>query len=350
MIKSNNDKFIIFIYTSLPGYMFRCIEKLANETNFKIILVETDTNENYPVKYHSDYFDIIRHSEFEKYFSTIKIENISRVFITGWGTKVMMRYHNYFLRNKVRMVLLSDQSRNYNIKQIFGRFILKKYLNRFEFVVVPGKSGYELMLYYGVPSEKILTGLYSSSDDIFKQSIISRNEKKEWPRSFLFDGQFIKRKGVPFLINEYLKYREISNNPWELIMVGKGNLEKTIPPQIKNLGFVKQELLNDIYANAGCFILPSYEDHWPLVVHQAACAGLPFLISPYCASHLEFFINNKNGYFIDPKIPGSLTKRLFEIENLEEGKLRGMGILSYELSQKASVNKWVDLFKTIINN
>lgn len=350
MIKSRSDKFVVIIYTSLPGYMFNCIEKLAVKSTFRIILVETDTNVNYPVKYKSMHFDILKEFEFENFLSNIRIENILKVFITGWGTKRVMRYFKYFAKNKVRMILLSDQARKYNIKQTIGRFLLRDFLKKFELVVVPGKSGYDLMHYYGVPRGKIQTGLYSSADEIFRQAKILRNSKKEWPRCFLYDGQYIKRKGVPFLISEYLKYREKSKNPWDLIMVGKGNLEDTIPPQIKNLGFIKQESLKDLYENAGCFILPSYEDHWPLVIHQATCAGLPLLISPYCGSHLEFFVNEKNGYFIDPNISGSLANKLFEIEGMEENKLREMGEFSYELSTKYSVDKWVDLFRTIINN
>lgn len=58
-------------------------------------------------------------------------------------------------------------------------------------------------------------------------------------------------------------------------MVGKDNLEKIIPARVENLGFFNQYELKEIYSNSGFFILPSLEDHWPLVIHQATSAGLP---------------------------------------------------------------------------
>lgn len=133
-------------------------------------------------------------------------------------------------------------------------------------------------------------------------------------------------------------------------MVGKGELENIIPPLIKNLDFIHQDSLGEVYATAGCFILPSYEDHWGVVVHQAACAGLPLLISPYCGSHFELFKENINGYFINPFEKGSLSQAMLNIENSNSLKLKEMGNSSYELSEVFSAETWTKNFIEIINN
>ena len=350
MTKIKQNKYIIFIYTSLPGYMFNCIEELACSIQYKVILVETTENKNYPVRFSSKNFEILNYTEFKEILHHINSKSIKKVFITGWANNKIKQITSYFYKNKVRLVLLSDQPKKNNIKQRIGKLFIKFYLNRFENIVVPGKAGLDLMLYYGVKKEKVITGLYTATEKIFNSAKLSRDSKIDYPKTYLFDGQFIKRKGVKFLINEYLNYLNISKDPWKLIMVGKGELESIIPSQIQNFGFIHQNKLGDIYSNAGCFILPSYEDHWGLVVHQATSAGLPLLISPYCYSHYELFRQNENGYFIDPYIKGSLKNAMLKIEQISSQKLKEMGDYSFELSKAFSVDKWVKLFKDLIDN
>lgn len=348
LIKQN--KYIIFIYTSLPGYMFNCIEELARIIQYKVILVETTVNKNYPVRFSSNNFEIMNYTEFKEFLNHINPKSIIKVFITGWANNKINQLVSYFLKNKVKLVLLSDQPKKNNIKQGIGKLFFKFYLNKFENIVVPGRAGLELMLYYGIKEEKVKTGLYTATEKVFNDAKTNRDLKIDYPRAFLFDGQFIKRKGVKFLINEYLEYLHMSKDPWKLIMVGKGELENIIPSQIQNFGFIHQDKLGEIYSNAVCFILPSYEDHWGVVIHQAACAGLPLLISPYCYSHYELFKQNENGYFIDPYIKGSLTEAMLKIENTNSQNLRAMDEISYELSKAFSVEKWVFIFNEIINN
>lgn len=344
------QKFIIFIYTSLPGYMYNCIEKLAAEIEYKIILVETDINLNYPVKFSSKNFDILNFTDFEALRSRLDNTDIVKIFVTGWANKTILKYANNFYKQKISMVLLSDQAKKNNLRQLFGKVLLKNYLNKFDKIIVPGKAGYDLMTYYGIHQNKIMPGLYTGNDRIFIESKNKRDTNTEYPRNFLFDGQFIERKAFPFLINEYLEYLNISKNPWKLTVVGKGHLESLIPKEIINLGFVKQFELKEVYANAGCFILPSLEDHWPLVIHQATMAGLPLLISQNCHNHYEFFRENENGYFINPNEKGSLTAAMFKIESLELEQIKVMGTLSFELSKMYSIDKWVQKFKNLINN
>jgi glycosyltransferase involved in cell wall biosynthesis len=343
-------KYLIFVYTSLPGYMFNCIENLAAAIEHKIILVETSSSENYPVSFESKHFEIVSYTELKNRLLNINAEDISKVFIAGWVNNKIKQLANYFYKNNVRLVLLSDQPFKNNLRQKIGKIFIRQYLGRFENVIVPGKSGYDLMRYYGVQKTKIKTGLYTAVNKIFNEAKLLRDSQANYPKVFLFDGQFIKRKGVEFLIHEYLNYLKLTIDPWKLVMVGKGDLENIIPPLIKNLGFIHQDRLGEVYANAGCFILPSYEDHWGVVVHQAACAGLPLLISPYCGSHFELFKENINGYFINPFEKGSLSQAMLKIENSNSLKLKEMGNSSFELSEVFSAETWTKNFIEIINN
>jgi len=41
--------------------------------------------------------------------------------------------------------------------------------------------------------------------------------------------------------------------------------------------------------NSGCFILPSRYEPWALVIHEAACAGLPIICTNVCGTVDHFF-------------------------------------------------------------
>lgn len=341
---------VYFFYSSLPSYMFKCINALATEINNEIIVVETSQNKNNPLLNKNGKFQIISWGNFLRNFNKNSLNDIKIVFISGWGNSKLRFVSKYFSEINVDLVLLSDQSKKNNFRQIIGKLLLKKYLIRFRSIIVPGKSGYELLKYYGVSDDQIKIGLYSSDNLLFNRAWEIRNSFDELPKSFLFDGQIIKRKGIKFLIKEYLEYKRISQNPWDLIIVGRGKLQNILPKEVKYLGYTPFDELVNVYSKAWCFVLPSFEDHWPLVIHQATCAGLPLLLSPFCYNHFEFFRENENGFFVNPHIKGSLTQAMLKIENLNEEKLKEMGKLSFELSKSYSIEKWVELFKDLINN
>ena len=50
------------------------------------------------------------------------------------------------------------------------------------------------------------------------------------------------------------------------------------------------------YLRKSCgFILPSKYEPWGVVVHEAACSGLPLILSDSVGSRNELLINNHNG-------------------------------------------------------
>ena len=49
------------------------------------------------------------------------------------------------------------------------------------------------------------------------------------------------------------------------------------------------------------FVLPSREDTYAAVVHEAACLGLPLLVSKYAGASEALVEDGVNGYRLDPK-------------------------------------------------
>lgn len=344
-MKSKNN--IAFIYTALPAYMFKCIEELAKNSSYDISVIETSSNKNYPVKFHSNLFNIYNYDD----LSSIKLDRLfsqcSILFVSGWANKTIVNLTNHWYKKGIKLCLLNDQPKKNNFRQFLGRYKLRNYLNQFDTALVPGIKAKDLLRYYGFKKEKIKIGLYSCDTLAFRKSYEERNKLESYPKRFLFDGQLIKRKGIPFLVNEYSDYLKRSKASWKLTVIGKGELNNIIPDYIDKHGFVHPDDVPSIYAKAGCFVLTSHEDHWPLVVHQAVSSGLPILLSKNCFNKYEFY-NGQNGFLIDPANKGSLTEAMFKIEALEEKNLKLMGEVSLNLSKEYNIEKWVILLRDII--
>lgn len=170
-----------------------------------------------------------------------------------------------------RVLLASDQNWTGSIRQ---RLIdpLRMRLNRihsYSGILVPGESGEE---YYSrtVGHGRIFQGLYGADPSVFHGGV----SLPERPKLFVFVGQFIARKNVIGLAKAFIRFS--SRHPeWRLRLCGSGKQRKEIPThsKIEILDFVQPQGLADIYRQARCLVLPSVEEHWGVVVHEAALSG-----------------------------------------------------------------------------
>lgn len=341
-------KNILFLYSALRAYFFDCLRILANEIEYNISVIETAHNKNYPVTFTDKQLRIVNFTNVHQILKFISLNDIALVFVSGWRNKTIIDTAKILRRNNIPIIILSDQADKNNIRQFFGRFYISNYLQMFSHAVVPGKVSAQLLIKYGFNRENISFGLYTANNLAFNRSSRTRLGKLQWPRIFLYDGQYIKRKGFDYLISEYKIYQHYSITPWKLITIGSGPLHNIIPPNIMNLGFVNPYEVPKIYAKAGCFILPSLDDHWPLVIHQATCAGLPLIISHKCGNAIDLFEENRNGYSINRNTRGLLATKMLKIE--KSSVIKQMSNISYSLSKKYSISKWIYLFIRLIDS
>lgn len=71
-------------------------------------------------------------------------------------------------------------------------------------------------------------------------------------------------------------------------------------PDVEIKDFMPQEELAEELEKAGAFILPSVTEPWALVIHEAACAGLPILASDCCGAVSCFVKDGENGFLFKP--------------------------------------------------
>jgi glycosyltransferase involved in cell wall biosynthesis len=203
------------------------------------------------------------------------------------------------------------------------------------FAFVPGTAGAAYARYIGFPANRISQGLYTCDTGLFRPVGQARHQvggSTEWPRVFLFLGQFIERKGIDLLIDAYHRYRECTLHPWELWCVGSGPLEKMIEgvPGVRRLPFHPSAECARLMGEVGALILPSRWDHWGVVIHEATCAGLPIIASRGCGAIYDLVVEERNGYTFPVGDVSALTHQMIRFG--DQNRARQMGAQSLQLS------------------
>lgn len=122
--------------------------------------------------------------------------------------------------------------------------------------------------------------------------------------TFLYLGQLIHRKGIFELLKAWKKAGLEDAN---LLLVGDGDQRQDIEAylaenamlNVKLAGAVNYDDLGPYYRVADCFIIPTLEDNWSLVVPEAMSAGLPVACSIYNGCYPEL-VHPENGWIFDP--------------------------------------------------
>ncbi|MBE2221563.1 MAG: glycosyltransferase family 4 protein [Anaerolineae bacterium] len=198
---------------------------------------------------------------------------------------------------------------------------------------VPGQAGAAYAHFIGFPENLVFTGLYSGNTALFHPIGEERHQQQTaWPRAFLFVGQLIPRKGIDTLRQAYNQYRQQNADPWELFVVGTGPLQSSLDglPGVRCFGYLPPPETAVLMSKSGCFILPSRWDHWGVVIHEAACAGLPILATTACGAAADLVEEGKNGFLLPPEQPALLADLMQRVTENDNG--RSLGQHSLQLS------------------
>lgn len=202
--------------------------------------------------------------------------------------------------------------RNVGKLKTWHRKITNRFVTGF---LVNGSETKRYLRSIDVEESKIYVGGMCADSKGLKESIAQMSDmdkekiKKELSLGrglvFLFVGKITERKGVHFLLKEWIKHIETHSED-KLIIVGSGDMLSQMEADysgtesIKFTGAVNYSKIYEFYAVADVFILPTIEDNWSLVVPEAMSCGLPVATSIYNGCHPELVIKDRNGYVFDP--------------------------------------------------
>ena len=264
-----------------------------------------------------------------------------------------------------RVVMMNDSHEHTaKAKGIWAE--LKRWLVlQFDAALVAGEPQRDYFANMGLPQHKLVTGYDAVDNKFFAQrsnaarcqteSLAIRARHGLPDRYFLNVGRMVWKKNLEVLVDAYKKVKDrVGDVCPALVLIGSGKLERSLrerclgrglsvyqaaanAPHARHgaadvyfLGFRQVDELPDFYALAECFVLPSREEEWGLVVNEAMACGLPVIVSNVAGCARDLVRHGENGFLFDPFDADTLSEHLETIA-LDPERSHRMGIVSQRI-------------------
>jgi len=176
------------------------------------------------------------------------------------------------------------------------------------------------------------------------------------PKKYVFTAlRFVPEKGLHDLIGAY---RRVKNPDFKIVIAGDADHETDYSRKIKKMakeregvvltGFISGMPLQELYSNAGLFVLPSYYEGLPIALLEALSYGLPVLVSDI-PQNREIPLPEFR-YFQPGDING-LSRRLTELLILgitEEERSRIKKIIEEEYNWDIIAKKTYEIYRSLV--
>lgn len=288
------QKHIMFFWAGLTAYGARALEALRQQhENTTIVAVKS----SFPYKGIEDLFKgrIVWVDESTTETLRELCGPYDIVFTAGWGMSIFNRFCDEARALKVPVVCTLDNNWDFSIKMVAKaiRFRLKQ-RKLYDAFFVPGVSGEKLLRFYGVPKHLIVHGFYAGDNKTF----VCKTRASQREDKILYVGQLNERKNILRVCEAFLKVAE-KHPTWKLEICGRGPLRDQLPVSDKIIvnDFLQPTELTEKYQTAKVFILASLEEHWGVVVHEAALAGCTMLLSDKIGAAPDFLTKTNGASF-----------------------------------------------------
>jgi len=189
-----------------------------------------------------------------------------------------------------------------------------------DWLVVPSRFVRRTYIENGSREEKIKVNPFGTE---LKTFLPKTYEKQMHGIKFLFFGGLTARKGLPILLEVWLKIIEHYNNV-ELTIAGFGIIPEgvSLPNSVRNLGTIKGDDRVALYHSADVFVFPSFFEGFAQVQVEAAACGLPVITTSNAGG--EEIVSENEGILITPgNFEELYNAMIFFIDNPENCKIFG---------------------------
>lgn len=133
---------------------------------------------------------------------------------------------------------------------------------------------------------------------------------------FLFIGRVVPRKGLGILLKACKLLKDQGYDNYTLVVLGDGEEREELEAfcqshELENVewkGWINNDSLKSYFQSSDVFILPTLEDTWGVVIHEAMLFGKAIICSDAAGSS-ELLMHNQNGYIF----PSQHTEKLAEL-------------------------------------
>ncbi|MFV0235094.1 glycosyltransferase [Empedobacter falsenii] len=263
--------------------------------------------------------------------------NPSVLVVAGWMIKDYVWIAKQIKKNtKIKVVAMSDTPWYGTLKQKINAWISPLHLKKaFDYLWVAGFRQYDYARKLGFANNQIIFNSLSADNKLFHHVEIER-KKTNYPKNFLYVGRFAPEKGLNILLEAWEKIQD--KQGWTLTLIGDGPLKNEFihREDIKIKDYMAHDELLMEMQNAGCFVLPSLHEPWALVIHEAACAGLPIICTEVCGAAPHFVIDKFNGFQVNKGDSHDLANKIVFLMNHTDNELIEMSTKSRVLSNRIS--------------
>lgn len=290
-------KFDGFIDTEIDVYRLKAFKILSSEpeVHMPFVLPHKLVKE---IQRHD--FDIV-HAHGNGFFSFLgyQVAKVKGVpFILTFHTQ-MTQYMHYLFNGRLVTPRMAARA-----MRIWG--------NICDIIVTPSEKMKKELISYGVKKNISVVPNFVYGDKFRTKQKNFLHDLCMIPRSspiLLSVGRLGKEKNFSFLIKSFQKI-SLKDNTVHLVIIGDGEEADSIKKLATKLklddkvhfpGKISQEDIPKAYADADIFVFSSTSEVHPMVVLEAAAAGLPFVVVNDGA-YANIVVNDGNGYLVSPQI------------------------------------------------
>lgn len=339
---------ICFAWSEFPQYAARCVGAYVASSKETVVVVATKPR--VPIGGMNRYAKcrvIWVSANDDRNLKEICGEMPRALIVSGWSVPAFNRFRDNVRSTGGMVVAMSDNNCCLTLKTMLRSIRFRLVLRgKYDGFIVPGKSGVELMRLFGVPDHKIRTGMYSADGSIFR----SRKKITDRDKKMIYVGQLIHRKNVLRMCEAF---HNSNNGEWRLDLYGCGPLKAPIHQlgyhDVAVFDFLQPEELAVKYSEARCFCLPSIEEHWGLVVHEAALSGCCLLLSNTVGS-VDDFIGSENGFTFPPNDIKSMASAFNRAMHMSDSAMLNAQNESMVLGKMIGVEQFIDGINYFVAN
>lgn len=274
------------------------------------------------------------------------------VFCAGWMYPRYMGWCRELRRSGIRTVCAMDTQWQGTLKQrlwcLAAPLLLRKC---FSDVWVPGNRQAVYARKLGFSPDSIHNSLYAPDTDLFTQvwEQVQTRSVNNFPKIFLYAGRLVPHKLLP-LLAAFCSLTDEERQDWQLLVCGNGPLEShplLQHPAVRRYHFLNQPNLARIMSEAGVCCLCSSKEPWGTIIQEAACAGMPLIVSVQCGAQAHFLEDAVNGFACDGSFPGSIRKALLKAIGSSGVELAAMSAESHQKGHSPGSAVWAQVIRSI---
>ena len=221
------------------------------------------------------------------------------VMVYGYSMALSKRAARWANDLRRRLLMISDSELRQPrplLKRIVKQFVVRRHYRRVDAFLTVGDENARYYRHYGASSERIFRSPFTIDETSYREAAIRREatradliDRHDLPNDALlalFVGKLSDRKRPQDLVEAAARLRDRTTRPVHALLAGGGELHDELAGRVKSeglpvhlLGFVNVDILPLLYAGCDVLVHTSQADPHPLVCSEAACIGMPMVLS-----------------------------------------------------------------------